>query len=91
MRREVQVVLSLEKSKLYMSSYHGGGASGAISQKVDVTPVFGFVQDIIEHDFKIRVELACRTLAENGGDTETLVKIQEMLALDPLTNEETHE
>lgn len=79
MKKETKVVVSLEGSKLYMSAYHGGGERGAVSQKVDVTPVFEFVKEVSELDFKIRVELACRTLAEDGGDFTTLTELQAML------------
>lgn len=46
-KKEAKVIISLEGDKLYMYSYHGGGTRGAVSSKVDVTPVFEFAKDVL--------------------------------------------
>lgn len=50
--RQKKVVLSLEGNRLYMYSYHGGGEAGAVSSKVDVTPVYEFLKDMLTGDTK---------------------------------------
>lgn len=48
MKHQNQVILSLEDNRLYLSAYQNGATGGAVSTKIDVTPVWNFFKQSIE-------------------------------------------